>query len=466
MPSTMPSEKPSISTQPSSQPSETPSANPSQGCDNMRTDCGWGIFNPWTCQCDCPAGICLDDNQQCYTPCQETINVNPFAGCAPGWDCPWFPDHESGFCKSELHQPNEFEIYRTAKECCDEHYGGSADCNTKAKTVGEGHAPFPWPIHFTGTPEYRPFQPPAAENWWGTEAGNHAKWFPDLINKQNCVFGDNYEDFMSEDGFSDEYLFGTSANCCEKWYPHLGANCPASGGAVNGEAEDEPWMSNPYSMSNYYFPDFSQNSCGFGRDYPSWMGINGYEKHYLFLDGDDCCDRFFKGSGVACPFEHTYDPGYYWESYQNDFYNDSPMPIIYNHTFYPLIESGTCINGTDYPEWMGLDDDFSRMYLFKTLDGCCNKWFTDWGFQECKDHVVQGHYNKTYCPENRPILSEDGTGCEETENAVNTKWYPDLDANICKSDGDNPSWMVSADYIDYYIFTTKEACCGGFGYNC
>ena len=108
------------------------------------------------------------------------------------------------------------------------------------------------------------------------------------------VFGDNYEDFMSEDGFSDEYLvclkvytsiellmcacgsnlsiatsqFGTSANCCEKWYPHLGANCPASGGAVNGEAEDEPWMSNPYSMSNYYFPDFSQNSCGFGRDYP------------------------------------------------------------------------------------------------------------------------------------------------------------------------------------------------------
>ncbi|EJK47233.1 hypothetical protein THAOC_34063, partial [Thalassiosira oceanica] len=26
----------------------------------------------------------------------------------------------------------------------------------------------------------------------------------------------------------------------------------------------------------------------------------------------------------------------------------------------------------------------------------------------------------------------DGTGCEETENAVNTKWYPDLDAYTCK----------------------------------
>ena len=205
MPSTQPS------TQPSSQPSESPSANPSQGCDNIRTDCGWGIFNPWTCQCDCPAGICLDDNQQCYTPCQKTINVNPFAGCSPGWDCPWFPDHEKGFCVSVLHQPNEFEIYRTAKECCDEHYGGSTNCITRAKTVGEGHAPFPWvslpprratnsmifashiirlqPIHFPGTPEYRPFRPPEAENWWGTKAGNSARWFPDLINKQNwCVF--------------------------------------------------------------------------------------------------------------------------------------------------------------------------------------------------------------------------------------------------------------------------------------
>ncbi|EJK62431.1 hypothetical protein THAOC_16960 [Thalassiosira oceanica] len=252
------------------------------------------------------------------------------------------------------------------------------------------------------------------------------------------VFGDNYEDFMSEDGFSDEYLYGTSANCCEKWYPHLGANCPASsGGAVNGEAEDEP------------------------LDGDQWL------REALPLPGsNECCNRFFGNAGTACPFENTDQNGYYWTAYEDNLPNDSPMPIIYNHTFYPLVESGTCINGTDYPEWMGLDDDYSQMYLFKTLDGCCNKWFTDWGVQECKNNVVRGHYNKTYCPENRPILSEDGTGCEETENAVNTKWYPDLDAYTCKSDGDSPSWMSSADYIDYYIFTTKEACCGEFGYNC
>merc|ERR1719223_1927624 len=339
IPSNMPSSIPSE--QPSSQPSESPSANPSQGCDNIRTDCGWGIFNPWTCRCDCPAGICLDDNEQCYTPCQETIDTNPFAGCSPGWDCPWFPDQESGFCKSMLHQPNEFEIYRTAKECCDEHYGGSTDCMTKAKTVGEGHAPFPWPIHFPGTSEHRPHRPYEAENWWGTEAGNGSpdnhlhsyskKWFPDLVNKQNCVYGANYEDFMSEeDAFRDEYLFTTSENCCQKWYPHLGANCPESGGAVNGEAEDEAWLSSPYSQSNYYYPDFSQNSCGFGRDYPSWMGINGYEKHYLFMDSVDCCDRYFKNSGTACPFESTVQNDYYWTAYETNLANTAPMPEITN----------------------------------------------------------------------------------------------------------------------------------------
>ena len=88
-----------------------------------------------------------------------------------------------------------------------------------AKTVGKGHAPFPWPIHFPGTPEHRPFRPYEAENHWGTENENGSAWFPDLHNKMNCVFGSNYENWMSEDGFGEWYLFGSSANCCEAWYP-------------------------------------------------------------------------------------------------------------------------------------------------------------------------------------------------------------------------------------------------------
>ena len=49
-------------------------------------------------------------------------------------------------------------------------------------------------------------------------------------------------------------------------------DCPSYEYAVNPEAEDEPWMSRPYSMDNYYYPDFSENNCGYGRDYPAWMG--------------------------------------------------------------------------------------------------------------------------------------------------------------------------------------------------
>ena len=322
------------------------------------------------------------------------------------------------------------------------------------------------------------------------------------------VYGANYENFMSEeDAFRDEYLvrlgytpaqllmhsfvsylsiapqFTTSENCCQKWYPQLGANCPETGGAVNGEAEDEAWLSSPYSQSNYYYPDFSQDSCGFGRDYPcefsflsslrstlfpntnsAWMGINGYEKHYLFMDSVDCCDRYFKNSGTACPFESTVQNDYYWTAYETNLANTAPMPIINNRTYWPLIESGTCVDGTDYPDWMGFDDEFSRLYLFKSLEGCCNKWFQDWGYQDCINNVVTGYYKKTYCPENRPVLSQDGTGCVEYTNYSSASYYPDLDGYTCKNDGDSPSWMSLVEYKDFYIFHTKEACCSAFGY--
>jgi hypothetical protein len=35
----------------------------------------------------------------------------------------------------------------------------------------------------------------------------------------NCVQGNNYEDWMSEHGYNDWYLFGTAVECCEAWYP-------------------------------------------------------------------------------------------------------------------------------------------------------------------------------------------------------------------------------------------------------
>lgn len=118
-------------------------------------------------------------------------------------------------CISELHQPNNFEIYRTSKECCDAHYSGSSTCLQDSK---DSHDPFPWPIHFPGTqPWTRPFAPGEAEDHWGTEASHRDHFFPDLINKRNCVRGNNYEHWMAEEGFAAHYLFQEATDCCEKW---------------------------------------------------------------------------------------------------------------------------------------------------------------------------------------------------------------------------------------------------------
>ena len=112
-------------------------------------------------------------------------------------------------CRSEVNQPNKFEIYRTAQECCTEQFSGSSTC---LQVSNDSHAPFPWPLH------NRPNAPPDAKNIWGTEASHTTQWFPDLINKQNCVRGNNYENWMQTDGFVGLYLFGNNATkCCQKW---------------------------------------------------------------------------------------------------------------------------------------------------------------------------------------------------------------------------------------------------------
>jgi insulin receptor substrate 1 len=319
------------------------------------------------------------------------------------------------------------------------------------------------------------------EHHWGTEAGNPIRWFPDLINQLNCVVGTNYEEWMTNEGFEEDYLFFDGPDCCEKWYPDK-ADCPSNMEAVDPEAEDEPYHSSPYSMDNYYFPDFSDNTCKFGRDYPAWMGINGYEKHYLFRTVGECCTRYFNGGSCGAS-STTPQTGYFWSAYQDELANDVAMPVRYNHTFYPDISSKTCVNGTDYPAWMADDDEFKRLYLFSTLDGCCTHWYTTGDKQDCVTNVVQGVYlGDLPCHQNRPDEgpATDASGneipCDELlpdhnhpwQNAqpieLTTKWYPDLDGLRCKDDGHMESWMLHEDYQEWYLFNTQQQCCAAFGF--
>lgn len=349
-----------------------------------------------------------------------------------------------------MHIPNKFELYRTAQQCCEDRFPNSASCTSDSKAqyeIGTG---------------FNMQYPTDAENHWGVEESHTEKWFPDLINKRNCVQGRNYENWMNAEGFQEEYLFNDALDCCEKWYPSR-SDCPDNGKAVNPEAEDEAW--NPGAMRNYYFPDFVQQSCDYGRDYPAWMGINGYEKHYLFTEANDCCSRFFAGVG-GCPLQNsvTDQAGYYWETYHDNLENHIAMPEVYNHTYYADLNARTCVNGTDYPEWMGSDDEFKRLYLFKDLEGCCKQWFSATEFSYCQAHVIQGIYEIEPCPTNRPDCNNTAPVVANATAELLAKWYPDIDGQKCQQDGNTPEWMLHEGYTEWYLFNTQEQCCAAFGY--
>ncbi|KAL3782622.1 hypothetical protein HJC23_000004 [Cyclotella cryptica] len=431
-PSSQPSESPSE--YPSAEPSETPSSNPSRSCENLRTDCGWGIFNPWTCQCDCAVGICLDNNQQCYTRCDETIKSNPWGGCSPGWDCPWYPDDSLGYCRSEMALVEKYDLYRTSMACCEKHFPLSSSCNA------DSIASRP---HFPNTPgEAWPLPPPGHPGV--------RKYFPDLQNKQNCVRGKNYDLWMSQDGFADYYLFDNASDCCKLWYPSR-SDCPDSQSAVTPNIEDEAWLSNPYPFANYYFPDFDAGSCGYGKNYPAWMAQDGYARWYLFRGGAECCSKYFPQAS-NCPYETTPQDGYYWESYQPNQPNDAILPPIYNHTFYPDLEANTCVNGTDYPSWMIANDEFKRLYIFHEPQGCCEFWFGESGpTSRCVGNIIQSVYVNITAGTNITAL-------------LLAKWYPMLEESRCINNGEMPQWMLSDGFAEWYLFNTLEACCKAFGY--
>jgi len=425
-PSSMPSSSPSES--PSAEPSETPSANPSRSCENPDPNgCGFGIWNPWTCQCDCTTGICSDNNEWCNIPCAGVKNdINPFAGCAPGWDCPWYPDSTKGYCISTMNIIETFTIYRTAQECCTANYPTSTTCVSDGKAQ---HAPFPWPPQGYGKQNF---------------------YYPDLFNKINCVYGNKYEDWMENFGYDEYYLFDTASGCCGMWYPTRG-DCPDTSSIVPYTTEDQAYYSNPYPLDNYYYPDYTLNNCGYGRDYPAWMGNDGYAQSYLFVQDSECCQKFFPSRG-DCPAENTPQTGYYWESYQPNVPNHIPLGTIPPPTvFYPDLFSNTCINGLDYPDWMNSDIVYQRMYLYDTAEGCCTFWYGVDHLADCLNDVIT-----------RTVT----VSTTATPTPAPEQWYPKLSEQICSMDGNPPSWMLQDGFQDLYIFGSSTECCAQWGYDC
>ena len=113
---------------------------------------------------------------------------------------------------------------------------------------------------------------------------------------------------------------------------------------------------------------------------------------------------------------------------------------------------------------MAADRDFKRLYLFKGLDGCCKHWFGDWGDLEgCMNSVIQGKYDTEPCPINRPECNHASSVTNATE-ALMGMWYPDIEGQSCKNDGNMPRWMLVEGYTIWYLFHTRAQCCAAFGF--
>jgi hypothetical protein len=120
------------------------------------------------------------------------------------------------------------------------------------------------------------------------------------------------------------------------------------------------------------------------------------------------------------------------------------------------------VTRTDYPGWMASDVEFKRLYLFNTLDGCCEKWFTPYNLDGCKSRVIQGLYSVLPCPLNRPDCNNAPAITNVTDHKMNM-WYPDMQGSSCKNDRQMPEWMLAEGYTEWYLFNSREQCCSKFG---
>lgn len=95
-------------------------------------------------------------------------------------------------------------------------------------------------------------------------------------------------------------------------------------------------------------------------------------------------------------------------------------------------------------------EDYIRMYIFHEAQDCCEYWFGSYGPDSgCVSSIIQSEYvNNTASTNMTEVLLE--------------KWYPILDERRCVRDGSPPGWMMGETFREYYLFGSRDACCGAF----
>ena len=102
---------------------------------------------------------------------------NPYGGCVPGVDCPWYPSKlGEPHCESSANFAGVHGLRETAELCCKQHFGGlnQATCaaDSKADVAAE-------------------------EAKVAADLARQEFFYADQHGKQNCVFNSDYEDWMT-----------------------------------------------------------------------------------------------------------------------------------------------------------------------------------------------------------------------------------------------------------------------------
>ena len=69
---------------------------------------------------------------------------------------------------------------------------------------------------------------------------------------------------MAQAIYVQDHLYQTPDECCNVWYPDLGASCPL--GPDDGVQDGRYWQEDVY-----FYPNWKGNWCNVGNDYPLWM---------------------------------------------------------------------------------------------------------------------------------------------------------------------------------------------------
>jgi len=362
-------------------------------------DCGWGIWNDCTCQCVCDPGVCLSAEQKCYDGCTTHLDFNPYGGCVPGVDCPWYPSKiGEPHCESSANFAGIHALRETAELCCKQHFR-----NINLDTCVNGSKA----------------DVAAEEAKVAQDLARTQYYYPDMHGKLNCVFNSHYEDWMAGPN-QEQFLFENSAQCCGKWYPHR-ADCPDTSAVTPTQTDYKPYVS-----EGYFYPHLHGSNCRFGRNYPMWMNLS--PKHYLYQTPEDCCTTWYPYE-QKCPLteDDGVQEGYFW---------------VVDEAFYPNWKGNGCSHGNDYPEWMA-DPTQRDTHLFKTAKECCDLWYHS-NSALCQDNIVYTSFGKQV---GGPANFNGGT------------WYPSLNGIRQCIDGTPPGWMLAEGYKDKYVFDSHAECC-------